>query len=139
MVTVIGYNSRKNKSGENFITLELTGSLEIVQSQNTGKMYATVKKCSIPSTFDEQIAKMMIGSKIDGEIVRVPCDPYDYIVKSTGEQITLAYSYAYQPAGSKELVGHGFVELDNQRESGKPAQGNGANTGDAARLLASSK
>lgn len=139
MVTVSGYNSRKNKSGEDFITLELTGSLEIVQSQNTGKMYATVKKCSIPSTFDEHLAKMLIGSKIEGEIVRVPCDPYDYTVKSTGEQITLAYSYAYQPAGSKELVGHGYVDFDNQRESEKRTHGTGSSTGEAARLLANSK
>ncbi len=139
MVTVIGYNIRKNKSGEDFITLELSGSLEIVQSQNTGKMYATVKKCSIPSTFDEQIAKIMIGSKIEGEIVRVPCDPYDYTVKSTGEQFSLGYSYAYQPAGSKQLVGHGFVEIDNQSESGKPANNNWAANGTAALLKASNK
>ncbi|WP_205685649.1 hypothetical protein [Flavipsychrobacter stenotrophus] len=123
MVQVIGYNIRKNKSGEEFIALDLMGSLEIVQSQNTGNMYATVRKCSIPSTFDAEIAKMMIGSKIEGEIVRVPCDPYDYTVKRTGEAISLAYTYSYQPAGSKELIGHGAFEIEEPKAQEKPADG----------------
>jgi len=123
MVTVTGYNIRQNKSGENFIALELTGSLEIVQSENTGKFYATVRKCSIPSTFEEPIAQMMVGSKLQGEVVRVSCDPYDYTVKRTGETISLAYSYAYQPAGSKELVGHGAVEIEEPKAPEKPVDG----------------
>lgn len=120
MVTVVGCKNRQNKGGENFISLDLLGSLELVQSQNTGKFYATARRCSIPSTFDEEVARLMVGSKIDGDIVRVSCDPYDYTVKRTGETITLAYSYAYQPAGSKELVGHGSVEIDAQRTQEKP-------------------
>ena len=115
MVTVTNYAIRKSKDGENFIALELTGSLELVQSSQTGKFYATVRKCSIPSTFDEAIAKLMIGSKIDGDILRVPCDTYEYTVKRTGEVVSLAYTYAYQPAGSKALIGSGQVEIqDNQ-------------------------
>ena len=140
MVTVTGYNIRKNKGGEDFIALDLTGSLEIVQSQNTGKMYATVRKCSIPSTFDEAIAKMMIGSKIEGDVVRVPCDPYDYTVKRTGEQISLAYTYAYQPAGSKELVGHGAVDIEEPaRVPEKPADGLKAAAQNQRKKLANTK
>lgn len=123
MVQVVGYAIRKNKQGEHFIALDLIGSLELVQSQNTGRFYATVRKCSIPSTFDEEVAKMMIGSKIEGDIVRVPCDPYEYTVKRTGETISLAYTYSYQPAGSKELVGHGAVEIDEQKAPEKPVNG----------------
>ena len=63
---------------------------------------------------------MMIGSKIDGDIVRVPCDPYDYTVNRTGETISLAYTYAYQPAGSKELVGHGAVEIEEPKAQERP-------------------
>ena len=120
MVSVTGFNIRKNKIGEQFIARDLIGSLELVQSQSTGRCYATVRKCSIPSTFDEEIAKMMIGSKIDGDIVRVPCDPYDYTVNRTGETISLAYTYAYQPAGSKELVGHGAVEIEEPKAQERP-------------------
>ena len=120
MVTVTGYKVRENKSGETFIALELTGSLEIVQSQNTGKSYATVRRCSIPSTFEEPIAKLMVGSRLEGDVVRVACDPYDYTVKRTGEQISLAYSYAYQPAGSMEVVGHGTFEIDEPQTQERP-------------------
>lgn len=112
MVTVTGYKVRQNKAGEEFIALEMVGSLELVQSQNTGKFYATVRKCSIPSTFDETVAKMMIGSQVKGDIMRVECEPYEYTIKKTGEVVTLGYSYAYQPEGSKELVGHTKIELE---------------------------
>ena len=120
MVQVIGFNVRKNKQGEHFIALDLMGSLELVQSDKTGKWYGTARKCSIPSTFDEDIARLMVGSKIDGDIVRVPCDPYEYTVKRTGEVISLAYSYSYQPAGTKELIGHGKVEIDEPKAPEKP-------------------
>lgn len=123
MVTVVGYKSRINKEKDEFIVLELVGSLELVQSQNTGRFYATVRRCSIPSTFDEEMAKLMVGSKIEGEIVRVPCDSYEYTVKRTGEQITLAYTYAYQPPGTKQLVGEGTVEVEDPKAPEKPVDG----------------
>lgn len=111
MVTVSGYKIRQNKEGGNFIALELTGSLELVQSQQTGKFYATVRRCrcSIPSMFDESVGKMLVGSQMEGEVVRVTSDPYEYTVKRTGEVITLAYSYFYQPKGSMSTVGEGRV------------------------------
>ena len=120
MVQVIGYEIRKNKVGEQFVALDLMGSLELVQSQNTGRFYATARRCSIPSTFEEEVAKLMVGSKIDGEIVRVPCDPYEYTVKRTGEVISLAYSYSYQPPGTKELIGTGKVEIEEPKAQEKP-------------------
>ena len=83
MVQVTNYAVRERKDGTTFIALEITGGLEIQQSQTTGNFYATVKKCSIPSTFDENIAKTMIGQQIDGEVVRVETDPYEYVNKRT--------------------------------------------------------
>ena len=98
MVTVKAYHVRtKSSDGTTFITLELEGGLEMVQSQDTGKFYATVKHCSIPTTFDEQTAKSLIGSTLPGKVARVESLPYDYTVKSTGEVIQLAHSYQYQP------------------------------------------
>lgn len=122
MVTVSGYKIRQNKDGENFITLELVGSIELVQSQNTGKFYATVRRCSIPSTFDEPMAQLMVGSKLDGDVKRVQSDPYEYTVKRTGEVVTLGYTYAYQPPGSTELIGHGTVEIENPGSSNSSTQ-----------------
>ena len=110
MVQVTNFHEVETKEGKTFISLELTGGLELVQSQSTGKMYATVRKCRIPSTFDANIAKMMVGTQLDGDVVRVETDPYDYVNKRTGEITTLQHSYAYRPKGSMELIGESRVQ-----------------------------
>ena len=106
MVQVIGYKEVAKKDGSSFIALELSGDLELVQSSTTGAFYATTRKCRIPSTFDANVAKVMIGKQIDGDIVRVSTQPYEYTSPKTGEVLTLQHSYAYRPAGSLELIGH---------------------------------
>ena len=106
MVTVIGYAVRQRKDGSTFIALELSGGLEMQQSQTTGNFYATTKRCSIPSTFDENFAKMMVGEKIEGDVVRVEADPYEFLNQRTGEIMLLQHSYAYRPKGSVELIGN---------------------------------
>lgn len=78
----------------------------MVQSSSTGAFYATVRKCRIPSTFDANIAKMMVGKQIEGDVVRVSTEAYEYVSPKTGEVITLQHTYAYQPPGSLELIGH---------------------------------
>ena len=110
MVQVTNFHEVETKDGKTFISLELTGGLELIQSQTTGKFYATVRKCRVPSTFDANIAKMMIGTQMDGDIVRVETDPYEFLNKRTGELMTLQHSYAYRPKGSLELVGHSQVQ-----------------------------
>jgi len=106
MVTVKTYQIRQSSDGRSFITLQLEGGLEMIQSQKTGKFYATVRKCSIPNTFDEDTAKGLVGSILPGTIERVAAEPYDYTIKSTGEVITLMHSYGYQPhtAGNAHQV-----------------------------------
>ena len=68
MVTVKAAHLRS--AGEkSFVALELTGDLELIQSQNTGRFYATTRRCFIPSTFDIK----------------------------TGETIRMAHTYEYHP------------------------------------------
>jgi hypothetical protein len=110
MVQVTNFHEVETKDGKTFISLELTGGLELIQSQTTGKFYATVRKCRVPSTFDANIAKMMIGTQMDGDILRIETDPYEFLNKRTGEIMTLQHSYAYRPKGSVELVGHSQVQ-----------------------------
>lgn len=105
MVKVKGYREVEKQDGTTFISLELNGGLEMVQSSNTGKFYATVRKCSIPTTFDAVTAESLIGQELKGEIVRMQCDPYEYVSPTTGEVMTLQHTYAYQPEGSMELIG----------------------------------
>jgi hypothetical protein len=99
MVFISDFALRKNAAGESFVALILTGGLELLKSQKTGKMYGTVRKTSIPSTLDELTAKAMIGSKLPGEIVRVPCPEYEYTT-TTGEKISLDFEYQYVDTSS---------------------------------------
>jgi hypothetical protein len=120
MVIVSDYIEKvSTTTGESFVLLELSGGIELVQSQNTGKFYATSRKCRIPSTFSTDVAKLMIGQQIEGDVVRVETEPYEYINKVTGEMIILAHSYAYRPKGSLELIGETNLEVVGERESNK--------------------
>ncbi len=96
MVIVKNYHVREGEQGS-FISLELMGDIEMVQSTNTGRYYATARRCFISSTFDELTAKKMVGKEIKGSIKRVPCEAYDYTLPETGEIINLGYKWDYVP------------------------------------------
>ena len=97
MVTVKSYAIRTiAKTGRTFITLELEGGLEIATSNSTGKVYATTKRCSIPTTFDEDIAKQLVGTSLPGDIVKQEVEPYEFINPTTNETLTLDYTWTYQ-------------------------------------------
>jgi hypothetical protein len=57
----------------------------------------------------------MIGSQIEGDIVRVEVAAYEYVNPNTGELITLAHSYAYRPKGSMELLGESRLEVVDEK------------------------
>jgi hypothetical protein len=116
MVTVTNFLERQRKDGSSFVVLEITGGLELVQSSSTGNFYATVRKCTIPSTFSIEIAKGMIGTQISGEIVRVEVPPYEYVNKLSGEIMTLQHGYSFRPEGSFSLIGQSRV-TDLEEES----------------------
>ena len=107
MVTVIEYHVRESKTGETFTTLSLQGDLEMILSQASGKYYATARKTSIITTFNEEACKSLIGSKLPGSIERKPVDqPYDYKIPGSKEVIQLDYTYEYnpEPANVEETV-----------------------------------
>ena len=39
----------------------------------------------------------MIGKEMPGSIIREDCEPYTFTVEETGESITIAFRYVYQP------------------------------------------
>jgi len=100
MLTVTSYQKRTSKEGREYLTLELQGGLEMIQSQVTGRFYATIRKSSVTTTFDEGVAKMLVGTQIPGKIVRTECDPYEYTIQNTGEVVTLTHRWSYQPEGA---------------------------------------
>jgi len=113
MVTVIDYAQRQRKDGTTFVALILQGGLSLVQSQNTGNFYATVKQCSIPSTFDEETAKGMIGERVPGNVVKKQCDPYEWTNKESGEVLELSHRWVYLPEGAtlEEAIFEGDPEV----------------------------
>ncbi len=94
MVTVTEINQRQSDDGRTFFTLTIQGGVEIVKSIN-GNTYMTVRKTSIPTTFNEATCSSLIGEKLPGQVVKVDCEPYQYLNKETGEEITLSHTYQY--------------------------------------------
>lgn len=100
MVTVSNFFEMKNDEGESFVSLELSGDLEMVQSQSTGLFYATSRRCRINSTFNAELAKTMLGKTLPGNLVKIQCEEYDYTIQDTGEIVRLAHRYVYMPEGA---------------------------------------
>jgi hypothetical protein len=119
MVTVVGFNLRTQKEGEKkqYITLDLEGDIEMIQSQNTGRHYATVRRCVVSSTFDPITAERMVGKQMAGSIERVPCDTYDFTVPESGEVISLGYRWDYVPAGTMRIHQHKLRTIDLSKPS----------------------
>lgn len=95
MVRIINYKERQKEDGTSFFVLELQGGIEMVLSKTTGKFYATAKKAFIPSTFDEQTCSALVGTEMQGNIIKEQCEPFTYVVKETGEEITLTHRWVY--------------------------------------------
>lgn len=95
MVRIVNYQQRQAEDGRTFFVLELQGGIEMVKSQETGKFYVTARKATIPSTFDEMTCKALIGSELPGAVEKVECEPYEYVIKDTGEVITISHRFEY--------------------------------------------
>jgi hypothetical protein len=107
MVTIIGLEKRKAADGKEFNVMNLQGSVEIAISKATGKPYLAARKSSIPCTFDEVLAKSLIGHQLPGEIERIEVDEYEFLVPGTKKKIKLNHSYRYspEPVSISEVVG----------------------------------
>lgn len=105
MVTIIGYVKRQGPDAE-FFLLQLQGDMEVLVSAQSGRPYATAKKCKLSSTFDEPTCKAMIGKTIPGSIIKLPVEePYEYQIPNSEEVITLDYIYSYsatEPSATME-------------------------------------
>jgi hypothetical protein len=107
MVTIVGLEKRKTADGKEFNVMSIQGSIEVVVSKATGKPYLTARKTSIPCTFDEVMAKSLIGQTLPGEIERMEVDEYEFLVPGTKKKIKLNHSFRYsaEPVSVEEVVG----------------------------------
>lgn len=103
MVKIVDYKERESADGSPFYALILQGGVEIVESAN-GRMYATARKTSMVSSFDEATCKMLIGQDIPGSIEKVEVEPYEYTHPVSGEVIFLTHRYEYVHEQAKETV-----------------------------------
>lgn len=97
MLRIVNFKERESDDGSTFFALTIQGGVELVKSNATGSFYATARKTSITSTFDEETCKALLGSEIPGEIVKRICKPYSFTIKETGEIIELSHRYEYIP------------------------------------------
>lgn len=95
MVTIVDYKKYQSENGETFYALEVQGGIESVKSKETGKTYFTARTTKVPSTFNESTCKALIGTQMDGTIKKVTVDPYEFIIKETGEIIKMSHRYEY--------------------------------------------
>ncbi len=102
MVRIINYQKRQAEDGREFFALEVAGGIEMVKSFETGQFYATSKKTTIPSTFDEETCKALIGSEMPGQVIKQTVEPYTYVVRETGEELTLHHRWIYSSSESIE-------------------------------------
>ena len=99
MVTIVDFVKRQNKEGKEFNALILQSGVELVKSKETGNYYATSKKASISSTFDDATCQNLIGQQIPGSIQRVESEPYEFTNKDTGEVLLLNHRWVYLKEG----------------------------------------
>lgn len=104
MVKIVDYKIRKNEKGEEFFALIIESGLETVKSKE-GNTYFTSRKAGVPSTFNEEKCKELIGEQLPGRIIRVPSEPYEYQIDS-GETIILDFKYSYEcePASIEDNI-----------------------------------
>lgn len=103
MVTIVNYKERNKEDGTSFFVLEVQGGIEMIRSKSTGNFYATAKKASVPSTFDENICKGLLGTEMKGSIEKQECEPYSYTIQDTGETIELHHRNVFVPKEEKEV------------------------------------
>lgn len=97
MLRIVNFKERESDDGSTFFALTIQGGVELVKSNATGNFYATARKTSITSTFDEETCQALLGSEIPGKIVKKECEPYTFTIKDTGEIIELSHRYEYVP------------------------------------------
>jgi hypothetical protein len=96
MVRIISHKMSTKNDGREYVSLKVQGGVEPMQSKQTGKLYLTAKTAYVATTFDEQTAIALVGTELPGKIGKIACEAYDYIVKDTGETLTLTHRYEYQ-------------------------------------------
>jgi hypothetical protein len=99
MVKIVDFVKRTGRDGKEFNALILQSGIELVKSRETQRWYATAKKASITSTFDDAMCQSLIGQEIPGSVQRIETEPYEFTLRDTGEVLTLTHRWQYVNEG----------------------------------------
>ena len=121
-VHIVDYKESQNAEGETFYALIVEGDIEMVQSQDTGRYYATARRASMTSTFTEETCKRLIGQTLPGSIQKSECDPYEYTIPESGEIITLSHRYEYHPEEKQDKPSMEKAVFQHSNNEAEPSQ-----------------
>lgn len=110
MVTVVDYKTYQSDDGKEFYALEVQGGIEVIKSQETGRTYLTARKATVPCTFNEETCKALKGTQIEGVIKKLEVEAYNYVIKETGEEISLTHRYEFM-SNDESVVKDNVVDL----------------------------
>jgi hypothetical protein len=97
MVRIVAVNENKvEATGELFYSLTIVSNSEIAISQkgNPFLKQARVRISAGAISRDLSQCERMIGTELDGNIIRVECDEYDYVAPD-GTEYKLTHQYKY--------------------------------------------
>ncbi|MEH6703320.1 MAG: hypothetical protein V7691_00870 [Galbibacter orientalis] len=106
MVTVKDFKTITKSEGESFYALILQGGVEPVKSEKTGRIYFTARTSTVPTTFDKETCKNLVGTQFNGEIRRIDCEPYQYVIEDSGEVLQLTHRWEYVDENLEVLNQH---------------------------------
>lgn len=95
MVRITDYKNVKKEGGKEFNMLIVQGGIEALVSKKTGRIYFTIRKANVITTFDEETCKLLIGTELQGTVEKTVCEPYEYTIPETGEVMTLKHNWQY--------------------------------------------
>lgn len=96
-VLVTDYFERNNSKGETFFVIQVSGGNEFITSKDTGKVYLSSKKATIPTSFSQQQCEAILGSEFTGQILKEQCEPYSFF-DDNGTEHTRDFRYVFVPA-----------------------------------------
>jgi hypothetical protein len=95
MVRIVDFKNIKPETGKEFNMLVVQGGIEPLVSKTTGRIYFTMRKANVSTTFDAATCKSLVGTELPGTVEKTTCEPYDYTVPETGEVLNLKHNWQY--------------------------------------------
>ena len=113
MVKVIDVKTFEKEGEKGFTMLVVQGGVEPIISKQTGKIYLTMRKANVPTTFDIAIGKSLIGTELPGTVKKIECEAYEYTIPESGEIVSLSYQWQYVDEdlvnATKQIINHSEV------------------------------